>query len=70
MDDELHPAGLIEEPLGHNGGLGGQDSEHAFGLGEVLDELLGCNASGALLVFLIPRERSERGTYFAHSLRS
>jgi hypothetical protein len=41
MDDELHPAGLVEEPLGHNGVLGGQDSEHALGFGEVLDELIG-----------------------------
>ena len=41
VDDELHAAGLVEEPLGDDGVLGGEGAEQALGLAEVLDELVG-----------------------------
>jgi hypothetical protein len=40
VDDKLHAAGFIEEPLGDDGLLRGQAAEQALSLAEVLDELM------------------------------
>ena len=39
VDDELHPARLVEESLGDDRLLSRQGAEHALGLGEVVHEL-------------------------------
>ena len=41
VDDHLHPAGLVEEPLEHDVVAGGQDAELAQGGGQVVDQLAG-----------------------------
>ncbi len=39
VDDELHPARLVEESLGDDRLLSRESAEHALGLGEVVHEL-------------------------------
>ena len=41
MDDQLHAAGFVEETLEHDFFLRRHDTEHAFGGGEIVDDLLG-----------------------------
>ncbi len=58
VDHELHPAGLVEEALGHDRVLSRQGAEEAAGLCEVFDELVG-GSRGTV----IPRKRSDRGIF-------
>jgi hypothetical protein len=45
VDHELHPTGLVEEPLGDDGPLAWQAPQETPGFREILDELLGGHAS-------------------------
>jgi hypothetical protein len=42
VDDQLHAAGFVKEPLGYDGLLGGERPQQALGLGEILDQLMRC----------------------------